>query len=197
MRKILALALLLALFSVGPWALAQSAESADKTPPSYDLKPQALQDLQQMEKKFVSLATAIPADKYTWRPAPDVRSFSEVFLHVSATTYQLAPKIGATPVPGFQAKGFDRSTTEKDKVINELNHSFGYLRAAIEKLSNAGMKKPLPELGPDANFGDVIYIIITDAHEHLGQTIAYARMNGIVPPWTVEAKKKAAQAKKQ
>jgi uncharacterized damage-inducible protein DinB len=197
MRKISALVLGLALLSVSSWALPQSAPSPDKTPPSYDLKPQALLDLQQMQKKFVGLATAIPAAKYTWRPAPDVRSISEVFLHVSATTYQLAPMMGAAPLPGFQLKGFDESTTAKDKIIDQLNHSFDYLRAAIEKMSNDDLKKPVKELGPEASVGDVIYEIVIDAHEHLGQSIAYARLNGVVPPWTVNARKKAAQQPKR
>jgi uncharacterized damage-inducible protein DinB len=102
-----------------------------------------------------------------------------------------------TPVPsGFVMKDFDKSTTEKAQIIDALNKSFASAHAAIEAMSNADFNKPLPKLGPDANYGDVIYLLVTHAHEHLGQSIAYARMNGIVPPWTAAAEA-AAKAKKQ
>jgi uncharacterized damage-inducible protein DinB len=65
----------------------------------------------------------------------------------------------------------------------------------LKKLSHADFATLLPKLGPQANAGDVVYILITDAHEHLGQAVAYARVNGVAPPWTVEAQKKAAEKK--
>jgi uncharacterized damage-inducible protein DinB len=168
--------------------------STDKTPPSYDLKPQAVVDLEDMKKKFVQLAEAIPSDKYTWRPGSDVRSISELFLHVSGTTYQLVPMMSAAPEPGIDTKSLEKSTTDKDKVIAELNKSFGYLLAALTNTSNDDLKKPVKKFGPEASAGDVLYLIAVDAHEHLGQAIAYARVNGIVPPWT--AKKKAGASAK-
>lgn len=165
---------------------APSSQGADKTPPSYDLKPQALLDLADLQKKFVSLAKAVPADKYNWRPAEGVRSFGEVFLHVAGTNFQYAPAIGAPRIPGFKADGYDKSEMDKARIVDKLNQSFDYARDAIEKMSNADFKKPLTQFGPDANAGDIVYLIVTHAHEHLGQSIAYARMNGIVPPWTAE-----------
>jgi hypothetical protein len=62
-------------------------------------------------------------------------------------------------------------------------------------MSNADFAKLLPKLGPQANAGDVVYILVADAHEHLGQAVAYARINGVVPPWTADAQKRAAQKK--
>jgi hypothetical protein len=61
-------------------------------------------------------------------------------------------------------------------------------------MSNADFAKPEKKLGPDANDGDVIYLMIVHNHEHLGQTIAYARLNGVTPPWTEEAQRKAKAA---
>jgi uncharacterized damage-inducible protein DinB len=165
--------------------------STDKTPPSYDLKPQAIVDLEDMKKKFVQLAEAIPSDKYTWRPGSDVRSISELFLHVSGTTYQLVPMMSAAPDPGIDTKNLEKSTTDKDQVVAQLNKSFGYILAALANTSNDDLKKPVKKFGPEASAGDVLYLIAMDAHEHLGQAIAYARVNGIVPPWTAEARKKA------
>ena len=100
---------------------------------------------------------------------------------------------GTAPAPEFQREGFEKSTTDKAKIIEQLNKSFAYALAAVQKMSNADFAKAEKKLGPDANDGDVIYILVTHNHEHLGQSIAYARMNGITPPWTVEAQKKNAK----
>jgi uncharacterized damage-inducible protein DinB len=171
------------------------AAVADTTAPSYDMKAQAIYDLQAMQKKYVELAQSIPADKYTWRPGGGVRSVSELFLHVVAANYNIPTMMtGTTAPPEYKKEGFETSITDKAKIIEQLNKSFEYAIAAVQKMSNADFAKPEKKLGPDANDGDVIYILVTHNHEHLGQTIAYARVNGITPPWTEEAQKKAKPA---
>lgn len=171
---------------------AAPAQPADKTQPSYDMKAQSIFDLQDMQKKYVSLAEAIPAGKYTWRPAEGVRSISELFLHVSSAGYGIPNMMGVPFPAGFDGKTFEKSTTDKTKIIAELNKSFTSAIAVVQGMTNADFAKPEKKLGPDANDGDVVYILVTHAHEHLGQSIAYARTNGIVPPWTAEALKKNA-----
>jgi len=158
------------------------------------MKAQALLDLQVVQKKCVDLAEAVPSDKLTWRPTPDARSFAEVFLHVAGERYGILSMMGATPPAGFKAREFEKSTTQKDRIIDELNQSWTFTDKTINGISNADFAKLLPKLGPQANEGDVVYILVADAHEHLGQLIAYARQNGIVPPWTVERQKKKAAA---
>jgi uncharacterized damage-inducible protein DinB len=178
-------------------ARAQAPQSStDTTAPSYDMKAQALLDLQTVNKKCVDLAEAVPAEKLTWRPSPDARSFAEVFLHVAGERYGILSMMGANPPDGFKAKEFEKSTTEKAKIVDDLNQSWDFTNKAINGMSNADFAKLLPKLGPQANEGDVIYILVADAHEHLGQLIAYARQNGIVPPWTVAMQKKKAEAAK-
>jgi uncharacterized damage-inducible protein DinB len=173
------------------------SQSADKTPPSYDMKPQSLLDLETINKKFISLAEAIPQDKFTWRPAGETRSFAELFLHVAGERYGFLSLMGATPPPEYDPKTFAKSTTDKAKIIEELNKSWQFTQGTIQGMTNSDFAKPLPKLGPDANEGDVIYLLVVDAHEHLGQAIAYARMNGIVPPWTAAAAAAAAAKKDQ
>jgi hypothetical protein len=177
---------------------AQSSDTtaaADHSAPSYDLKPQALLDLERVQKKFVDLANAVPNDKFTWRPSADSRSFAEVFLHVAGERYGILGLMGVAPPEGFDGKTFEKSTTDKAKIVAELNKSWDFSQKAINGMSNAEFAKLLPKLGPQANAGDVVYILVADAHEHLGQAVAYARENGIVPPWTVEAQKQAAEKK--
>jgi uncharacterized damage-inducible protein DinB len=176
-------------------AAAQTSDAADHTGPSYDMKAQSLVDLERVQKKFVDLANAVPADKLTWRPSEDARSFAEVFLHVSGERYQILALGGATPPADFNGKTFEKSATDRSRIVEELNKSWDFTQKTINGMSNADFAKLLPKLGPQANAGDVIYILVADAHEHLGQLVAYARVNGIVPPWTAEAKKKAAEKK--
>jgi uncharacterized damage-inducible protein DinB len=174
---------------------ADAAATADHTAPSYDMKAQSLADLQGVQKKFVDLANALPADKFTWRPTADSRSFAEVFLHVAGERYQIMALTGAVPPAGFDDKTFEKSTTDKAQIVEELNKSWDFAQKAINGMTNAEFAKLLPKVGPQANAGDVVYFLVIDAHEHLGQSVAYARENGIVPPWTVEAQKQAAEKK--
>jgi len=176
-------------------APAPKDDTADHTAPSYDMKAQALLDLQTVQKKFVDLADAIPPDKLTWRPSADSRSFAEVFLHVAGERYGILQLMGATPPEGFDGKALEKLTTDKARIVAELNKSWDFAQKAIDGMSNADFAKLLPKLGPQANAGDVVYILVADAHEHLGQAVAYARQNGIVPPWTADAQKKAAEKK--
>jgi uncharacterized damage-inducible protein DinB len=168
--------------------------STDSTAPSYDLKAQALLDLQAVNKKCVDLAQALPSDKLTWRPSPDARSFAEVFLHVAGERYGFLSMLGATPPAGFKPGQFDKSTIEKERIVEALNQSWDFTHKTMNAMSNADFAKLLPKLGPQANEGDVIYLLVADAHEHLGQLVAYARQNGITPPWTVQMQKKKAAA---
>jgi DinB superfamily len=193
----------LLLLSLGLSAMVRDANSQnsepdvaqDHTAPSYDMKAQSLLDLEMVEKKFTDLANAVPAAKLAWRPAPDARSFAEVFLHVAGERYGILGMMGAEAPAGFIRQGFEKSTTDRAQIVAELNKSWEFTRKTIGGMSNADFAKLLPKLGPQANAGDVVYILVADAHEHLGQAIAYARENGIAPPWTVEAENKAAEKK--
>ena len=182
------------LVGLGVWttaAAAQNSDAADHTAPSYDMKGQALLDLGNVQKKFVDLANTLPSDKLTWRPSPDSRSFAEVFLHVAGERYGILRLMGAEPPTGFDGKALEKSTTDRAQIIAELTKSWDFTQKTISGMSNADFAKRLPKLGPKANAGDVVYILVADAHEHLGQAVAYARENGIVPPWTAQAEKQA------
>jgi uncharacterized damage-inducible protein DinB len=169
----------------------------DHTAPSYDMKAQSLLDLQGVQKKFVDLAGVFPADKFNWRPSPDSRSFAEVLLHVAGERYGILSLMGAEPPEKIEAKTLEKSTIERARIVAELNKSWEFAEKTINGMSNADFAKLLPKLGPQANAGDVVYILVADAHEHLGQAVAYARENGIVPPWTAEAEKTKNNAAKK
>jgi uncharacterized damage-inducible protein DinB len=192
------LILVACLVSAGAAAMPAQAPSTDSTAPSYDLKAQALLDLDGVNQKCIDLAEALPNDKLTWRPSPDTRSFAEVFLHIAGERYGILSMMGATPPPGFKARELEKSTTDKDRIVENLKQSWDFANKTINGMTNADFAKLLPKLGPQANEGDVVYILVADAHEHLGQLVAYARQNSIVPPWTIQAeqnKKGGAPAK--
>ena len=175
---------------------AQSSASA----PVSGVRAEFLNELKTQEDKFVSLARAIPADKYTWRPAEGVRSISEVFLHVAAANFNLTKVIGVPPPQGFKVQGFDKSTTDKAKVVQELQDAFAHMREAVQAMPEADVEKQVDWFGGKNTYRGILLFILRHNAEHLGQAIAYARMNGVVPPWTEEqqaAQKKAQEKPKQ
>jgi uncharacterized damage-inducible protein DinB len=192
---LLLVTVVLGLATFAASAPAAKPDDADHSQPSYDMKAQSLLDLETMQNKFVDLANALPAEKFTWRPSADARSFAEVFLHVAGERYGILGLMGADTPAGVDRKGLEKSTTDRAQIIQELNKSWEFARKTINGMSNAEFAKLLPKLGPQANAGDVVYILVADNHEHLGQVVAYARENGIVPPWTAEAGKKQAEKK--
>src|ERR1700722_337269 len=129
MNRLLLRLVLVVLSAAAVSAVAQTPDksaTADHTAPSYDLKAQALVDLERVQKKFVDLANAIPADKFTWRPSPDSRSFAEVLLHVAGERYGILGLMGVAPPEGFDGKTFEKSTTDKARIVAELNKSWEF-----------------------------------------------------------------------
>jgi uncharacterized damage-inducible protein DinB len=169
----------------------------DGTPGVTGYRSEVLAEVTIQEDKFVRLAEAIPADKYSWRPAADVRSISEVFLHVAGANYGLYKMVGTTPPTTFDPKNFDKSTTDKAKIVAALKDSFAHAKKAITTMSDADLDKSLDWFGGKNTQRGILLFIVRHAAEHLGQQIAYTRMVGIVPPWTEDAQKaKAAGAPK-
>lgn len=188
MRKLCLLLAALAL-SVAAGITPAFAQVAAGAPSSYDFKQRAVIELKNVQQELVSLAEAMPAEKYTWRPSEGVRSVSEVYLHVAGGNFGLTALAGAPPYPGFKFQGWEKQSTDKAKIIEILNQSFEYARTNIEKMSEADMLKPL-KFQDQSTVGDMIVHIVAHSHEHLGQSIAYARMNGVVPPWTAAAQQR-------
>jgi uncharacterized damage-inducible protein DinB len=172
----------LAVAVFGGPAFAQAMQSAEKSP-CYGFRQRAVIELKGVQDEIISLAQAMPQEKYTWRPAEGVRSVSEVYLHLAAANFGLTALAGAPPSPGFKFQGYEKSTTDKATVISQLNQSFEYAETSISNMTDADMLKPR-KFQEFNTVGDIVLHIVAHAHEHLGQSIAYARMNGIVPPWT-------------
>jgi uncharacterized damage-inducible protein DinB len=161
----------------------------DGTPGVTGYRSEVLSEVIVQEDKFMRLAEAIPADKYSWRPSPDVRSFAEVFLHVAGANYNLYEMIGAQPPAGIDLKNLEKSTTEKAKVIAALKDSYAHAKQAIKAMPDADLDKSMDWFGGKNTERGVLLFIVRHGAEHLGQSIAYARFIGVIPPWTEDAQK--------
>jgi len=148
-----------------------------------------------VEKKITDLAEAIPQEKYSWRPAEGVRSISEVVAHVAGANYYLPSFIGVKPPEGFSPEA-EKTVTDKSEVIKMLAPSFEHFRRVILSKSDEDLNEPAELFGQKTDVRNVFFILLGHTHEHLGQLIAYARMNGVVPPWTA-AQQKAAKEKSE
>lgn len=162
----------------------------DGTPGVTGYRSEVMAEVMIQESEFVRLAEAIPADKYTWRPSPDVRSIAEVFLHASAANYNLYRLVG-TPTPAaIDTKTLEQSTTDKAKIIATLKASYAYAKAAIRAMPDSELERTLDWNGGKITERGVLLFIVQHIAQHLGQQIAYARSIGIAPPWTTDPPRK-------
>jgi len=173
--------------------LSAGAAQVDAQGTAFNVRQGAVAELKEAQNELVSLAQAMPAEKYTWRPAEGVRSVAEVYLHVCAGNFGLTAMAGATPKTGFRFQGFEKSTTDKAEIVKQLNESFEFAENGISNLSDADLSKPI-NWQQYPTVGDLVLHIVAHAHEHLGQSIAYARMNGVVPPWTAGQQQRMRQS---
>ena len=128
----------------------------------------------------------MPAEKYTWRPGEGVRSVGEVYTHIISANYGVASALGTPPPAGFDFKAVAPLSGDKAKVLPVLKESFAHFRGAILALSDADGGKPQKMFNRQTTLRGALMMIDRHWGEHLGQSIAYARVNGVVPPWTQE-----------
>ena len=165
------------------------------TPGVTGYRSEVMAEVMIQEDKLTRLAEAIPADKYTWRPSADTRSFAEVFLHVAAANYNLYKLVGTPPPAGLDLKGLEKSTTDKPKVVATLKDSFAHAKQAIKATPDADLEKSMDWFGGKNTERGILLFIVRHTAEHLGQSIAYARVIGVVPPWTEDMQKKQPEKK--
>ncbi len=166
-------------------ALAQDAGSA---PGPTGFRGDYLKGLGRLEQQLVSLEQAMPQAKFTWRPAKGVRSVAEVYLHVAGGIYFLIGQLGVAPPADVKAlmesKKWETQTTKKDEIKTILTNAFAFLRKAVKDTSDADLDKTVKMFGNQLSERMVYMVVLGHCSEHLGQSIAYARMNGVVPPWS-------------
>lgn len=195
MKSIFSALCLLVLAASAVQTAAQINPYKEGTPGVSGYRSEVLSEVIVQEDKFTRLAEAIPAEKYSWRPAPDVRSFAEVFLHVSAANYNLYKLVGTPPPAGVDVKSLEKSTTDKAKVVATLKDSYTHAKQAIKAMPDVDLEKSMDWFGGKNTERGILLFIVRHGAEHLGQSIAYARFVGVVPPWTEDAQKKQPEKK--
>ncbi|MEX2262280.1 MAG: DinB family protein [Bryobacteraceae bacterium] len=145
---------------------------------------EVLAEVNALEKKIVGLAEATPEDKYSWRPGTGVRSVSEVFVHIANANFNIPRSLGVQPPDGLP-KDAEKTVTGKAQVVALLKQSFEHLRGAGK--THASEPEKLVTRGKrEVSTRSVFVGASGHMHEHLGQLIAYSRVNGVKPPWAAE-----------
>ncbi len=185
------------LLSAADIAQGQTAGTAGKAPAISleSVRSVGLRDFQVMGEKFVALAEAFPESTYEWRPTAGVRSVREVFLVIIGENYGvLGAVLNAKPPAEFAdgRPGMERlmALTSKEDIVRHLRASIATLRAGLESIAPDQMLN-VAFFSPTAfrPLHAAIAGVAGDQHEHLGQLIAYARSNGVVPPWSRKEEK--------
>lgn len=170
-------------------------------------KSEYLGELAYTSGNVIALAEAVPAEKYGWRPGAGVRSVSEVYMHIAVGNFLLLDIVGHKVPDDLYAKveesgraramvlvkrnaELEKTVTEKERVKALVQRSLDAVRAAMEGASAAELDKHVDFFGRDVTARAVYLRILAHVNEHMGQSVAYARMNGIVPPWSRPAAKK-------
>jgi uncharacterized damage-inducible protein DinB len=181
----------LTVFALSFTPSGRAQESPDrKTParasatPTTGLRAEFLEEIAYYEQRYMRFAEAMPGEKYTWRPAEGVRSVGEVFTHITAANYGIARALGTVPPAGLDLKAITGLSGDRAKVLQAMKDSFAHFRNAITALNDADAGKPQKMFNRETTLRGSFIAITGHFGEHLGQSIAYARMNGIVPPWT-------------
>jgi uncharacterized damage-inducible protein DinB len=149
-------------------------------------------DITDVESKIVGLAKSMPESSYAWRPMPGVRSVGEAFTHVAADNYFMPAALGIAPPAPTGISGTDYKTVEayekktrtRAEIIAEVEQSFAFLKKAMADTPDAKMDSAIKMFGRESSVRTTWVMTATHVHEHLGQLIAYARSNKIVPPWS-------------
>jgi len=168
---------LLALLS----AFAAPAYAAEAPPsPAHQA---ALASLDDATGKILQLAETFTEEQYAWRPMEGVASVQDAIVHVARSYYFIGDKLGVPPPAGFNRREFGKGAGKPETIA--------LFRAALQHMREAIRQAPADRLGEEVElFGGkvplarVLILACDHSHEHLGQLIAYARMNRVVPPWS-------------
>jgi uncharacterized damage-inducible protein DinB len=174
-----------------------ATSNAAGTPPAPAAKGAFQRDLLGVygdaEKKVLQLEDAVPQSKFNWRPAPGVRSIAEAYLHIAFGNYGLTKMASGKEPPAdaeweMNPTKWDKKTTDKAEIKKILEKSFAHVHEVLGALPDADLDKTVSFFGHDMSVRAVLIILAGHVNEHLGQEVAYARANKIVPPWSKDEK---------
>jgi uncharacterized damage-inducible protein DinB len=137
-----------------------------------------------VSRQLVALAEATPADKFAWRPAPGVRSTSEVYMHIALANFYLLSVTGPAMPPDIKSDDMEKTVTSKADVVAFLKRSLDAVKTARAQLKPGDLQRKVTIMKKEVTVDGMYLRILVHDNEHMGQLIAYARMSGVVPPWS-------------
>ena len=163
------------------WFLVNASVSFAQEPP--DLFQGYEGEWNHVSEQLIALAEATPAEKFTWRPAAGVRSTSEVYMHIVRANFLMLNVIGPKMPTDFK-DGMQTTVTSKADVIRWLKRSLQAVKETHAAETSADLQRKTKFFNTDTTVDSVFLRIIVHNNEHMGQLVAYARMTGVVPPWS-------------
>lgn len=154
-----------------------------RTQPKTGFRAEMIEQIDDVAKKLISMAEAMPEEKFPWRPAEGVRSVSEVYMHVVGGNYFFGTFLGVK-IPAGIDRSMEKGVTAKPQVLEQLRTSIEHVRTILLQMSDKDLEKPVKMFGRTTSTRNAAVTMLAHMHEHLGQAIAYGRMNGVVPPWS-------------
>ncbi|HSM06948.1 MAG TPA: DinB family protein [Longimicrobiales bacterium] len=161
--------------------LAVTAPVAAQSPP--DFRQEFQGQFEASARKLVALAEAMPEEAWDWRPMEGVASVGEVYMHIARYNYLYPDQNLGMGAPVAYA-GFEEEVTDRDEALEVLATSMDHVRGVLDSMSDEDLESVTRLYGRDVGKWAVLLQLVTHMNEHLGQSIAYARMNGVVPPWS-------------
>ncbi|MBC7925869.1 MAG: DinB family protein [Bryobacteraceae bacterium] len=148
------------------------------------IKAEYLANFDDTAKKIVSLAEAVPAEKYSYKPGEGVRTIAQVYVHIAGANMMIPGMLGAKPPADVKmSRDSEKTMTDKTQIVALLKKAMEHSRAALATaLDTPDTAAKL--FGRDSNYAGGSLLLVTHMHEHLGQSIAYARAAGVTPPWS-------------
>lgn len=148
-----------------------------------------LADLGELREKYLRLSDAMPESTYGWRPEEGVRSVSEVYMHIVSANIGIVTSVLQVPPPAMADPAWydfqnAESITDKMTISEALAASFDYVAEVVQNSSDARLQEAVDLFGRETSVRGALMLVVTHCHEHLGQSIAYARINGVTPPWS-------------
>lgn len=139
--------------------------------------------LSHQQSQIVDLLNAFSEDQMDWRPAEGVRSVREAFMHIASSNYFLASGMGFKTPDDVDMNAIN-NTTGKANMVEALNKSFAFILDKIGQIKSSDFEKEVDLQFAKMSMLSAMMLVLEHVSEHKGQLIAYARSNGVVPPWS-------------
>ena len=166
-------------------ALIATACTAQAQSKPMDYRDEAMEHFERSTRKLVRLSEAVPESLYTWSPGEGVMSIARVYAHIARYNYlYLERQMGIYAPEGVDWDNFE-SITDKATVREILDVSIEHVRKAVAEMNEADLTREVTLYGRRVPGWAVLFQLVAHMNEHVGQSVAYARMNGIVPPWSM------------